>query len=260
MRMHHMSIIPDMGYKDISPMQFGYEDCEPSHFFGPAVRTHWLIHYVVSGSGIFRIGDKEYAVHKNDYFVIPPYVETYYQADETDPWHYIWIGFTASDKLPAPLPDVAHCPEARGIFAAMKTCEAYDSGRCAYLTSKLWEFFTLLLQGEEHPRNYVETALTCIHSEYMNGITVEEIAHRLNLDRTYFSTLFKKQIGISPKQYLLTYRMQLAAELMCESQNSVTVVAHSVGYSDIFIFSKMFKKHHGMTPTEYIKEIQKAGQ
>lgn len=258
--MYHMSIIPDMGYKDLSPVQFGYEDCAPSHFFGPAVRTHWLIHYVVSGSGIFRIGDKEYTVGKDDFFVIPPYVETYYQANENNPWNYIWVGFTASDALPAPLPDVMHCPEARSIFTAMKDCEKHEASRSAFLTAKLWEFFTLLLRTSEQPGGYVEAALTCIHSEYMNGITVEEIAQRLNLDRTYFSTLFKKQVGVSPKQYLLAYRMQLAAKLMCENQSSVTVAAYSVGYSDIFTFSKMFKQHHGMTPSEYIKKSKEAGQ
>lgn len=256
--MYHMSIISDMGYKDLSPVQFGYEDCEPTHDFGPAVRTHWLIHYVVSGRGIFRIGEKEYTVHKDDFFVIPPYVETYYAANPDDPWSYIWIGFTASGALPAKLPDVMHLPEARGIFTAMKECETHtDASRSAYLTGKLWAFFTLLLQNEAHPRNYVETALTCMHSEYMNGITVDEIAQRLNLDRTYFSTLFKKALGISPKQYLLVYRMQIAAKLMYENQSSVTVAAYSVGYNDIFNFSKMFKRHFGMTPSEYIKESKK---
>ncbi len=259
--MFHMSIIPDKGYKDISPVQFGYENCDKTHFFGPAVRTHWLIHYVVSGSGIFRIGDAEYAVHSDSIFVIPPYVETYYAANASDPWSYIWIGFTASGTLPAPLPDVLHCPEARSIFTEMKACEAHDdASRSAYLTSKLWELFTLLLRGEAHPQNYIETALTCIHSEYMNGITVDEIAQRLSLDRTYFSTLFKKQLGISPKQYLLRYRMQLAAKLMRENQSSVTVAAYSVGYSDIFNFSRMFKRHFGVTPSEYKNAPQAKGQ
>lgn len=258
--MLHMSIIPDMGYKDLNPMQFGCEDCAPSHDYGPAVRTHWLIHYVVSGSGMFRIGDKEYAVHRDDFFVIPPYVETYYQADEAHPWSYIWIGFYASDTLPAPLPEVAHCPEARSIFTAMKDCEKHEASRSAFLTAKLWDFFTLLLHTNEQPTGYLEAALTCIHSEYMNGITVDEIARRLNLERTYFSTLFKRQFGISPKQYLLAYRMQVAAKLMCEAQSSVTVAAYSVGYSDIFNFSKMFKRHFGMTPSEYIKESKEAGQ
>ena len=85
----------------------------------------------------------------------------------------------------------------------------------------------------------------------MNGITVEEIAKKLNLDRTYFSTLFKRKTGVSPKQYLLDYRMSIAASLILKNDITVSVAAYSVGYSDIFTFSKMFKKHFGVSPKEY---------
>ena len=57
--MEHSIIIKDEGFSDLNPLQFGYESCNKSHFFGPAVRTYWLIHFVVSGSGIFKIKDKE---------------------------------------------------------------------------------------------------------------------------------------------------------------------------------------------------------
>ena len=58
--MTRYSVVSDEGYLGLNPIQFGYENCEKSKFFGPAVRTHWLIHFVVSGFGIFKIGDKEY--------------------------------------------------------------------------------------------------------------------------------------------------------------------------------------------------------
>ena len=47
-------IIIDQHYKDFSPMQFGSETCDPGHFFGPSVRTHWLLHYIVYGFGRFE--------------------------------------------------------------------------------------------------------------------------------------------------------------------------------------------------------------
>ena len=47
-------IVIDQHYKDFSPMQFGSETCDPGHFFGPSVRTHWLLHYVVYGFGRFE--------------------------------------------------------------------------------------------------------------------------------------------------------------------------------------------------------------
>ena len=248
---HHNVIITDENYSGFNPVQFGYEDCEPSHAFGPAVRTHYLIHFVVSGKGYYKIGNREYKLGKGEMFVIPPYTETYYEADQKDPWHYIWIGFTTDKELPFELNDTIKCPEALYIFNQMKNCSTMEKGKSAYLSARLWDLFSLFLDQEKPETDYVETALVLIHSEYMKEITVSDIAKRLNLDRTYFSTLFKKRVGISPKQYLIDLRLKIAATLMTDMDKSISVAACSVGYTDIFNFSKLFKLHYGVSPATY---------
>lgn len=239
-------------YDGLNPVEFGYEACRCSHRWGPGVRTYWLIHFVVSGRGYFKICDREYHLSSGEMFIIPPYVEVYYEADEKSPWNYIWIGFTAS-KLPATLPDVLNCPEAFRIFGEMKNCENMEKGISAFLTARLWDLFAILLKERDTRSDYVKKAVACIHSEYMKGITVSEIAKKLNLDRTYFSALFKRKTGIPPKQYLVDYRMSVAASLLLNQGYSVSVTACSVGYSDIFTFSKMFKNHYGVSPNDYVK-------
>ncbi len=252
--MMHNVIVTDNKYSDLNPVQFGYEKCKKSHSFGPAIRTHWLIHYVVSGCGIYRIKNTTYKVVAGEMFVIPPYEETYYEADNEDPWNYIWIGFTTDKNLPKKLPDIITCPEALEIFNAMKKCEDFSDGKSAYLSARLWDLFALLLGKGNHKYDYVDKALEYIHSEYMNDISVEKIARLLKLDRTYFSVIFKRKTGISPKQYLLDYRMNVAAFLLTNNNISVSVAAYSVGYSDLYTFSKMFKKHFGVSPTNYAKK------
>lgn len=247
------TIVNDEKYSGLNPVVFGYEDCEKCHSFGPAVRNYHLLHFVVSGFGNFVIKGKTYSVSAGEMFVIPPGEETYYEADSIIPWSYIWIGFTADKGLPLKLGNVVRCPEALSIFNDMKKCESMSGGQSAYLSSKLWELFSLLLENEEHTKDYTDRALDCIHSEYMNGITVSEIAERLNLDRTYFSMVFKKKMGISPKQYLLNYRMSIAKLLLVDERKSVSVVANSVGYTDIFTFSKMFKRYYAVSPNEYVR-------
>lgn len=255
--MRHSIIITDEKYHGLNPVIFGYEDCERAHAFGPAVRRFWLIHFVVSGFGTYRIGNREYAVGPGEMFVIPPFEETFYAADGENPWHYIWIGFTCDGDLPAKLSDTVFCPKALGIFNEMKNCAHMSGGRSAFLSARLWELFSLLLEKDRKQKDYVEDALDCIHSEYMNDITVEQIARRLNLERTYFSAVFKKRMGVSPKQYLINYRMSIAASLMTDNNTSVSIAACSVGYPDIFSFSKMFKRHFGISPGEYVKQKQK---
>lgn len=252
--MNHSVNVNNEGYQGLNPVQFGYEKCGSGHSFGPAIRAYWLIHFVVSGFGIFKIEDKEYHISPGEMFIIPPFIETYYQADSDNPWDYIWIGFTVKNTLPKPLPHTIKCPEAMEIFEKMKMCEEFSDGRSAFLSARLWDLFALILGKQNNRNDYVKMAQGIIHTEYMNGITVNDIANRLKLDRTYFSVLFKRKLGTSPKQYLLGYRMSVAASLISDKNVSVSVAAISSGYSDIFTFSKMFKKHYGLSPTDYAKK------
>jgi hypothetical protein len=71
----------------------GIEVCAPGHAYGPAVRDHFLIHYIRDGQGIFRVGETQYRLIKGDGFLICPGIVTYYQADWDEPWRYSWVGF-----------------------------------------------------------------------------------------------------------------------------------------------------------------------
>ena len=229
-------IILNDAYDGFSPVTFGFENCSKSHSYGPAIRTHWLIHFVVSGCGILKIYDKEYSVEPGSMFVVPPYVEMYYEADKENPWSYIWIGFTSDRKLPCKLTNVIHCPRALRVFISMKEVEHFETGRSAFLISKIWELFAVLLEDEKHSPTYVDQALDCIHSKYMYNLSIKEIATQLGLDHSYFSALFRKKMGISPKQYLLNYRMDKAVSFMLEHGVNVSVTANSVG-TQMFIVS-----------------------
>ena len=240
------------GYSDINPVLAGHERCAPLHAYGPAVRTYWLLHFVVSGKGIFEIGGKHYTVEKGSFFVIPPHVETYYKADEAAPWEYVWVGFECS-ALPLPLADVVFCPAAQRIFEEVRRCNEWRGGGTELLCAKIFELFALLLEGQREREDYVDRALSIIHAEYMYELSVQQIAARLRLERTYFSALFKKRIGISPVQYLKTYRLKRAAELL-ERGNAPKVAACSVGYTDIYLFSKMFKRQFGCSPRAYLRQ------
>lgn len=247
--MQHNEIIIDRQYGGINPMQFGYEACTPSHFYGPAVRAHWLLHYVVSGSGRFEREGKCHTVRAGEIFVIPPYLECYYEADEKDPWQYIWVGFTGDPPVePDP---ILRLPGAGSVFEEMKRCSHLENGRSAFLAARLWELFSLLLEQGKASAGYVEKAIHCMRSEYMNPLTVSELAARLNLDRCYFSTLFKEETGLSPMQYLIRLRMEKAAELLLDHGERASTAGASVGYPDLYHFSKAFKAYYGVSPREY---------
>nr|MCR5102468.1 AraC family ligand binding domain-containing protein [Butyrivibrio sp.] len=65
----------------------------PKHFFGPAIKPHYMIHYIISGSGLFSFGGKDYPLSAGYGFLIVPEELAFYESDESDPWTYVWVGF-----------------------------------------------------------------------------------------------------------------------------------------------------------------------
>ena len=187
-------------------------------------------------------------------FVIPPFVETYYEADNSDPWEYIWVGFIG--EPPLNLENTYNIPQALRVFESMKYSHNLEKGRTEFILSKLWELFSIIFEEKALVPDPIEVSLNLIHSEYMTDLTIEKIAKKINLERTYFSNLFSRRMGCSPKQYLLNYRMNQALVLLKKGY-SVTTIAFSVGYKDVYVFSKMFKRCFNVSPSNYLKEDKK---
>lgn len=253
--MFRIASVINKGYHGFNPVQFGTERCKPLHSFGPAVRDHWLLHYVVSGKGIFLRDGEINHVNTGEFFIIPPFCETFYQADEENPWEYIWVGFKTEEELPEAFNSpVIKSPRSGEIFRDMLKCFDFENGRSAFLTAKIWELISVTLESGKVSSDYIETAVHCMNSEYMNNLTVADLSARLGLDRCYFSTLFTKTMGVSPAKYLIDLRLKKAEELMITYRESPSVAAFSVGYTDICNFSKSFKQKYGSSPRSYIKQ------
>lgn len=250
-------IITNDNLNNLNPILFGYDKCIPAHSYGPAIRQYWLIHYIVSGSGIFKINNFKYHLNSGDIFIIPPNTETFYMADRKTPWEYIFIGFTSSSELPYKLPNILHCPQAQHIFFKMKQCENFETGRSAYLSARLWDFFALILDDKESKIDYVDKALNYIKSDYISITNITQIVEILHINRSYFSLLFKAKTGMSPKEYLIRYKLEMAAELMTKGNKTISLSASSVGYNNIYNFSKVFKKYYGVSPRTYISNYKK---
>lgn len=248
-------MITNRHFHDINPRTCGIQACKPGHRVGPGERTFWLLHYVVSGQGAFWINGEHYQVRPSQVFVIPPGELVEYEADMEKPWSYIWIGFESRIELPEIFSQpVFSFPQGKPLFESMVGARELGRGQELFLCSKIFELLHMLLPSEEKEGRrqvYVRQAKNYIKSEYMTGITVGDVAASLGLDRSYFSGLFRAEVGKTPKEYLREVRMQQAADHLLNRDYTITEIAMSVGYPDVFTFSRVFRSHFGMSPREY---------
>lgn len=99
-------------------------------------------------------------------------------------------------------------------------------------------------------RLLVERGVAYIQSHLQQNLSVADCAKAVHLSPSYFSNLFKKEMGVTLAQYITHCRMEKAKELVLEGMQ-VQDIAGSLGYEDRPYFTELFKKHTGMTPTEF---------
>jgi AraC-like DNA-binding protein len=272
---HFTCTVVKQEYTDMNIYQYGCEKCAPDHSFGPAIRDHYLIHYIADGEGIYQVGKNTYHLHKGQGFLITPNILTYYQADHKKPWQYYWIGFHGL-KAQSYLETARLCMD-KPIFTydkdeAMVNCfeqlllsDQFVNGKPIFQLGQLYIFLSLLVEnaperesqnsGSYRKEQYIKNAVNLIQTNYSRKITISSLAHYVSLDRSYFCALFKEFTNMSPQNFLINYRMNKACEFMKTPSLSIGDIARSVGYEDPLVFSKVFKKTKGMSPKHYRKSL-----
>ncbi|MCM1122045.1 MAG: response regulator [Eubacterium sp.] len=100
-------------------------------------------------------------------------------------------------------------------------------------------------------RDCVKEAVAYIDENYFEELTLTALADKYGVESSYFSRLFKQETGENLMLYIAGRRMEKAKELMAREEINIAEVAFMVGYDDYTYFSKVFKKHTGMSPREY---------
>ena len=112
------------------------------------------------------------------------------------------------------------------------------------------------------PRNYdyIEFVREYIAENYMGELSLTELAQTAHLSVSYLSSLFRREVGRSFREYLLATRMEKARELAASGEHSLVEIAQLVGYRDYAQFSKMYKKYHGVSPSTDSQSAKKHKQ
>ncbi len=272
-----ISVNDNSNSADLFMYYCGISACEPGYSWGPSLREHFLLHYVLEGEGILKVRNREYKLVKNQGFLLFPNELSYYKASTTNPWKYTWVGFHGLNaesylELAGLTKQTPIFSFTRGellkncFFEMVKTFDEYKYGATLRLQSLLYMLFSELIENTRENiiinknifsrKYYIRKSIEFIQSNYMKDISISQLASHVGLNRSYLSSLFKQVLNTSPHRYLSQYRINKACELLKDKSFSIEEVANMTGYNDPVVFQKFFKNIMGISPNKYRKRIQ----
>lgn len=260
-----------------------------NYTFGKAWKTtehrtpYSLIRYITEGEGLFIIDDELYNVKSGDIIYVP-FGANLYCETITQKFSFISIRFTSHilinniDFLSAYYNiKVHHNSDNTLIYPFfLKILTHANSSQIeknfvingcldliiAYLIeqSEIKEISSIekvvnISYSDRKLDQRIQLVLNYINSHPFQMISLTSLSELAHLSESRLRTLFKEQVGVSPKKYMNEIKLLAASKLLLETQYTIKEISHSVGFNDYNYFIRLFKINFGMTPTSFRKEL-----
>ena len=239
--------------------------------WGPGMRDCYMLHFCLSGKGIFN----GKSVSRGQYFIATPFSRVYYYPDKIQPWQYVWINFKGKDAQKT-LSSYGFLTTT-GISQFTITKEFEDTINLIFndnffmqslsnesLTNFVKVLFSLNVYNKDITqkrkdikREHFKKAVEYIKTMYHSSISPNDVAKYVKLDEKYLCSLFKKFAGTSIQNFLIDFRIEKSKTLLELSDMKINEISYSVGIEEPLYFSKVFKKHVGVSPKTYREQKQK---
>lgn len=228
----------------------------------------YVLIYCVDGSGWYRIGNKEYKVRKNQFFILPAGQPHTYGADEGNEWTIYWIHFRGAHA--AIFAEGMQTPQSINVAMNSRIRERINifeellstlhAGQgiedLRYASSLLHHFLASMrylgqFRRGEGASDAIEAAIHYMQENIENRITLQDVLNYIGYSQSHFSSLFKKKTGESPIAYFNRLKVEYACKLLKETDLKINQICFKIGIEDSFYFSRLFSKTMGMSPSEY---------
>lgn len=232
--------------------------CTPEYEVNRRYLESYVLFYIKSGKIRVRYEGKTHTASTGDVVFMDLRKEhSYHALTELNILQFMVNGGTTAayfDYLFASNQPVFHGnSQISFLFSSLQTelaSEPADDHRISLLVSEL---FSLLARKKSvEVSETTRIAMNYINSHYAEQVTLDEIADHAALSKFYFSRLFQRETGYSPKEYLNRIRLRNAMHRLTSSADSVEAIAFECGFSSSTVFIRAFKKATGdITPNQF---------
>lgn len=261
--------VNDTYYSNLTIYDCGYEKYSNQLKIVRNCFPYYLMHCVLTGSGILRFAKSEHIVRKGDIFIIPPETKVEYFQNISDPWSYIYINFSGTaatrfynearfsvETLSYPYKKA----QMEEDFIALVNCQV-NQKHTLNIYSLLYKIMAEIVDERQvhnpkhtQTKSYLATAISYIEKNYHDPeITLSKVSKMLHLNPCYFSRIFHSMTGSTFLKYLTLFRIRKASDLLVHSDLPINEIANTVGYTDPLYFTSVFKHYRLMSPSEYRK-------
>ena len=238
----------------------------------PRGRVDYQLLYIASGKARFFFDGKDTVVGSGNMVLFRPREPQKYIYYAEDHPEVFWVHFTGSDVNN--ILDYYNFPEKENVIQTgtspafkhifnemiheLQSCRPQYEEVLPSLLNHLFILISRNLAENRFTTNTVhEDIVQAVHyfnQNYSKEITIEKYAEEHNFRTDWFTRGFKHYTGVTPMQYILSLRMTNAQYLLEQTNSNVTEIANIVGYENPLYFSRLFKKHFGVSPAQYRKK------
>ncbi|WP_179135942.1 AraC family transcriptional regulator [Paenibacillus sp. 32352] len=245
----------------------GRNEAKPTYRIGPKIIECHSLHFILEGELTLEYAGKQASLNKGDLFCLFPYTPYLYSRRTlTKPLRMVWLALDG-EQVPEAVqrigltkasPYLKKAVDARikSILHRIIGLQAQSPSKELAELSELYRLFDRLTQLQTTPAtetdpDWLDKSIEYLQLHYTEPLKIEELARFAGVNRTYFSTQFHRKTGAAPMQYLQKLRMDKASQLLRCTSLAVTEIAFTLGYPDLYSFTRAFKNYYGASPSSY---------